>query len=149
HAWRAQILGMKTMNTKKRPNKLLVSACALFATLSSIPAFAALSIFACEPEWASLTELLGGDAVSVYQASTAMQDPHRIEARPSLVAKMRGAELVVCTGAELETGWLPVLLQTAGNRNVQPGSPGFLAAADFVDRLEVPSRLDRAEGDIH
>src|SRR5262249_46183511 len=105
--------------------------------------------FACEPEWASLTELLGGDAVSVYQASTAMQDPHRIEARPSLVAKMRGAELVVCTGAELETGWLPVLLQTAGNRNVQPGAPGFVAAADFVDRLEVPSRLDRAEGDIH
>jgi zinc/manganese transport system substrate-binding protein len=78
-----------------------------------------------------------------------MQDPHRIEARPSLIAKMRGADLVICTGAELEAGWLPVLLQTAGNRNVQPGSPGYLAAADYVDRLEIPTSVDRAGGDIH
>ena len=62
---------------------------------------------------------------------------------------MRGADLVICTGAELETGWLPVLMQTAGNRNVQPGTPGYIAAADYVERLEVPTRLDRAEGDIH
>ena len=130
-------------------NKLLAWASLLLATLSSAPALAALSVFACEPEWASLTEVLGGDAVSVYQASNPFQDPHRIEARPSLIAKMRGADLVVCTGAELETGWLPVLLQTAGNRKVEPGSPGYIAAADYVDRLEVPTRLDRAEGDIH
>ncbi len=56
---------------------------------------------------------------------------------------------MICTGAELETGWLPVLMQTAGNRNVQPGTPGYIAAADYVDRLEVPTRLDRADGDIH
>ena len=62
---------------------------------------------------------------------------------------MRSADLVICTGAELETGWLPVLMQTAGNRNVQPGTPGYIAAADYVDRLEIPTRLDRAEGDIH
>src|SRR4051812_43974534 len=113
------------MNTRRRPTyKILASTCALLATLGSVHAFAALSVFACEPEWTSLTDTLGGDAVSVYPASTAMQDPHRIEARPSLIAKMRGADLVICTGAELETGWLPVLLQTAGNRKVQPGSPG-------------------------
>ena len=106
-------------------------------------------MFACLPEWASLAQELGGDKVSVYQASSPLQDPHRIEARPSLVAHMRSAQLVICTGAELETGWLPVLMQTAGNRNVQPGTPGYIAAADYVDRLEVPTRLDRAEGDIH
>ena len=78
-----------------------------------------------------------------------MQDPHRIEARPSLVARMRSADLAICTGAELEIGWLPVLLQTAGNQKVQPGQPGFIAAAEFVDKLEVPTRLDRAEGDVH
>jgi zinc/manganese transport system substrate-binding protein len=62
---------------------------------------------------------------------------------------MRSADLAICTGAELEIGWLPVLQQTAGNQKVQPGQPGYIAAADFVDRLEVPTRLDRAEGDIH
>ena len=72
------------------------------------------------------------DKVSVYQASTALQDPHRIEAKPSLVARMRNADLAVCTGAELEIGWLPVLLQTAGNKQVQPGLPGFFEAAGFV-----------------
>ena len=108
-----------------------------------------LHVFACEPEWASLAKELGGDAVDVYAASTAMQDAHRIEARPSLVARMRGADLVVCTGAELEVGWLPVLLQSAGNTRVQPSTNGFFAAADFVTRLEVPTQLDRAAGDIH
>ncbi len=114
-----------------------------------VAAHAALNVFACVPEWASLAAELGGDKVSVYQASNALQDPHRIEARPSLVAKMRNADLAICTGAELEVGWLPVLLQTAGNSKVQPGKPGFIAAADLVDKLEVPARLDRAEGDIH
>jgi len=62
---------------------------------------------------------------------------------------MRTADLAICTGAELEIGWLPVLLQTAGNSKVQPGKPGFLAAAELVDKLDVPTRLDRADGDIH
>jgi zinc/manganese transport system substrate-binding protein len=130
-------------------NKFIVPIGVLLAAIASTPALAALSVFACEPEWASLAEALGGDAVAVYQASTALQDPHRIEARPSLIAKMRGADLVICTGAELEAGWLPVLLQSAGNRKVQPGTPGYLAAANYVDRLEVPTSLDRAAGDIH
>ena len=121
----------------------------LVALFASAPAQAALSVFACLPEWASLAQELGGDKVSVYQASSPLQDPHRIEARPSLVAHMRSADLVICTGAELETGWLLVLMQTAGNRNVQPGTPGYIAAADYIERLEVPTRLDRAEGDIH
>src|SRR4029450_2778732 len=108
----------------------------LFA-LCSARAYA-LDVFACEPEWASLTTELGRDKVSVYAATTGLQDPHRIEARPSLVAKLRGADLAICTGAELEVGWLPVLMQTAGNRKVQLGTSGFIAAADLVPRLEVP-----------
>jgi zinc/manganese transport system substrate-binding protein len=121
----------------------------LLATVVPAHAFARLDVFACLPEWAALARELGGDAVSVYEAASPLQDPHRIEARPSLVAQMRNAQLVICTGAELESGWLPVLMQTSGNRNVQPGSPGYVAAADYVDRLEIPTRLDRAEGDIH
>ena len=125
----------------------LTGAAALMLACS--PVFAALNVFACLPEWAALANELGGNKVSVYQASNALQDPHRIEARPSLVARMRSADLAICTGAELEVGWLPVLLQTAGNQKVQPGKPGFIAAAELVEKLEVPTRLDRAEGDIH
>jgi zinc/manganese transport system substrate-binding protein len=121
----------------------------LAALMAGVPAQAALSIFACEPEWAALSRELGGDKVSVYQATTALQDPHRIEARPSLIARTRSADLLVCAGAELEVGWLPVLLQTSGNNKVQVGQPGYFVAADFVNKLEVPTVLDRAQGDVH
>jgi zinc/manganese transport system substrate-binding protein len=130
-------------------NRWISLAAAIAMLLACAPSFAKVNVFACLPEWAALANELGGDKVSVYQASNALQDPHRIEARPSLVARMRSADLAICTGAELEIGWLPVLQQTAGNPKVQPGQPGYIAAADFVDRLEVPTRLDRAEGDIH
>lgn len=121
----------------------------LTVLMGSLTAQAAVSIFACEPEWAALSRELGGDKVSVYQATTALQDPHRIEARPSLIARTRSADLLVCAGAELEVGWLPVLLQTSGNNKVQLGQPGYFSAADFVNKLEVPTVLDRAQGDVH
>lgn len=112
-------------------------------------AHAALNVFACEPEWAALTQELAGDKVSLYTATTALQDPHRIEARPSLIAKARRADLVVCTGAELEVAWLPVVLRESGNAATQVGSNGYFEAADFVKMLEVPTRLDRGDGDVH
>jgi len=78
-----------------------------------------------------------------------LQDPHQIQAKPSLIARARNADLVVCTGAELEIGWLPVLLQQSGNAKVQNGQPGNFAAADFVRKLDVPTQLDRSQGDVH
>jgi zinc/manganese transport system substrate-binding protein len=62
---------------------------------------------------------------------------------------VRNADLVVCTGAELEAGWLPVLLQQSGNAKVQPGQAGNFAAADFVRKLEIPTSVDRSQGDVH
>src|SRR5258706_15285516 len=100
----------------------LVAACAAF------PATAALNVFACEPEWAALVQELGGDKVSVVSAITARSDPHRIEARPSLIARIRDADLVVFSGSEREVGWLPRLLQQSGNGRIQPASPGFIHA---------------------
>jgi zinc/manganese transport system substrate-binding protein len=114
-----------------------------------IHAHAALNVFACEPEWTALAREIGGADVTVYSATTALQDPHRIEARPSLIAQMRRANLVVCTGAELEIGWLPVLLREAGNPAVQPGRPGHFEATRYVTLMDKPARLDRAEGDVH
>lgn len=117
--------------------------------LYSLPATAALNIFACEPEWGSLAQELGGDKVSVYSATTALQDPHRIEARPSLIARIRSADLLICSGSELEIGWLPLLLTQSGNSKIQLGTPGYFEASQYVAKLEVPKVLDRALGDIH
>lgn len=129
-------------------NSLKFSFAAL-ALLAAGTANAALNVFACEPEWGALARELGGERLKVYSATTALQDPHRIEARPSLIAKMRQADLVVCTGAELEAGWLPVLLSESGNGKIRPGQPGYFEAARHVDLLEKPARVDRSEGDVH
>jgi zinc/manganese transport system substrate-binding protein len=123
---------------------------ALLPALLLAPAGAsALEVFACEPEWAALAAELGGPDVEVFAATTARQDPHQIQARPALIARMRAADLVVCTGAELEAGWLPILLRQGANPRVQPGSQGYFEAASFVTLKEVPARLDRADGDVH
>ncbi|RME34152.1 MAG: zinc ABC transporter substrate-binding protein [Gammaproteobacteria bacterium] len=106
-------------------------------------------VFACEPEWAALAREVGGERVEVYSATTAMQDPHRIQARPALIARLRRADLLICTGAQLESGWLPLLLRRARNPAVQPGRPGHLLIADQMRLLERPERLDRSRGDIH
>ena len=107
-----------------------------------------LNVFSCEPEWASLAQSIGGDKVSVFSATHAKQNPHFIRARPSLIAKIRKADLVFCSGGGLEVGWLPVLIQRA-NQSVQPGTPGYLMASDFVPVLEIPTVVDRSHGDIH
>jgi len=114
-----------------------------------VPAAAALSVFATVPEWGALVAELAGDKVKIYVATNALQDPHHVEAKPSLIARARGSDLVVATGAELEIGWLPLVLQQAGNPKLAPGKPGYFEAAAFVTLLDKPTRLDRAEGDIH
>ena len=122
---------------------------ALPALLACATPAHALNVFACEPEWAALTRELAGDKATVYTATHALQDPHLVQAKPSLIAAVRNADLVVCTGAELEVAWLPVLLRQAGNPKVQPGRPGYFEAASAVRMLDVPTRLDRADGDVH
>ncbi|MFZ4762288.1 MAG: metal ABC transporter substrate-binding protein [Alphaproteobacteria bacterium] len=108
-----------------------------------------MNLFACEPEWAALAEKIGGDRLESFTATTARQDPHHIRAKPSLIAAMRRADLVLCSGASLEIGWLPILLEKSGNANMQPGGKGYIMAADYVPMLEKPIRLDRADGDVH
>ena len=128
--------------------KFLITA-ALGAVALATPAHANLNVFACEPEWGALSTEIGGDKVSVYTATTGAQDPHQIQARPSLIAKARTADVTVCDGAELEIGWLPMILQQAGNGKIAVGQPGAFDATGYVHLLEQPTRLDRAEGDIH
>lgn len=139
---------MKTMYKSKQ----VLSAAFMTLSLTLLAmqsAHAGLRVFACEPEWGALVKEIGGDQVSVHSATNAFQDPHHIQARPGLIAKVRRADLVVCTGAQLEIGWLPVLLRQAGNGRVQPGQPGNFAATDYVDMLDKPATVDRSQGDVH
>src|SRR5881397_1709088 len=119
---------------------------ALSSVVVALPATAALNVFACEQEWAALAQELAGDKASVYSATNALQDVHKVEARPSLIARIRSADLLICSGSELEIGWLPLLLTQSGNARIQPGSAGYLEASQFVPKLEIPKVVDRALG---
>jgi zinc/manganese transport system substrate-binding protein len=125
------------------------SALALLILAAALPAHAALKVLATTSDWGALANEIGGDQVNVYTATSALQDVHRVDAKPSLVARARTADLVVATGAELEIGWLPVLIQESGNSRIQPGSPGYFEAASVLSLLEKPERFDRSLGDIH
>jgi zinc/manganese transport system substrate-binding protein len=124
--------------------KSLIVSAALAAAAIATPAHA-LNVFACEPEWGALATAVGGDKVSVYTATTGLQDPHQVQARPSLIAKARTADIAVCTGAELEIAWLPMIAQQSNNPKVL----NAFFATNFVRLLEQPAKLDRGEGDIH
>ena len=127
---------------------LAVLAAGLAAAIAP-PAKADTRVLACEPEWAALAAEVGGDDVTVHSATHGGQDAHHIRARPSLIARIRRADVLFCSGAELEIGWLPVLLQRGARRVVQPGEPGHIMAADHVELLERPTTVDRSLGDIH
>ena len=130
-------------------NKVSRVLCLLAALTMTGSAHATVRILATTADWGALSKELGGDKVDVYTATNALQDVHRVDAKPSLVARARNAALVVANGAELEVGWLPVLLQESGNPKVQPGTPGYFEATAQLRLIEVPSAADRAMGDIH
>jgi len=127
-------------------NKIIVISLLLIAPLT---VHANLKLFVCEPEWEALAIELGGDNIEVSSATNALQDPHYIQARPSLISKVGRADLIVCSGAQLEIGWLPMLLRKGNNPDVMPGSAGFLEASAFVKRLDINQNTDRAKGDVH
>ncbi len=124
----------------------IISLC--FLLIFPIYSFASLNVFTCEPEWAALAKEIGKENIKVYSAISARQDPHYIRARPGLIAKIRKTDLLICTGASLEIGWLPILLRRASG-NLQPGNKGYLMAADYIDLLEKPKSLNRSLGHLH
>jgi zinc/manganese transport system substrate-binding protein len=126
---------------------LLTGAVLMLA--ATMPAHAELKVLATTADWAALTVELGGDKVNVYTATSALQDVHQVDAKPSLVARARTADLVVANGAELEIGWLPVLLQESGNARIRPGAPGYFDASSAVRLVDIPTSVDRSMGDIH
>ncbi|MDB5441341.1 MAG: periplasmic solute-binding protein [Caulobacteraceae bacterium] len=137
------------MSLATRIGALSAGLAAMIALGAASPASAALKVFACEPEWGALSEEIGGKNVQVTVATTGGQDPHQIQARPSLISQARAADMTVCTGAELEIGWLPMIITQSANKKITPGAPGVFQPTDYVALLEKPSSLDRANGDVH
>ncbi len=125
------------------------ATCALLLLTLWGNAYAQLKVFATVPEWGALAQELGGDKVSVFTATNALQDPHQVQARPGLLARARTTNLLIATGADLEAGWLPVLQRDAGNPNIMPGRVGMFEAAQYVQVLDVPISLDRSKGHVH
>jgi len=133
------------MHTDRRLARLATGALALLGTALAGPA-AAFTVFACEPEWAAITRILL-PAARVHVATHAGQDPHHIEARPALIARLREADLAVCTGAALESGWLPTLQDRASN----PRTRDVFFAADHVELIDPqPGAIGTPwAGDVH
>ena len=131
--------------------KYIIHAIMMMGLLCAVPsmAFAKINVFACEPEWAALAKEIGGDLVKPYSATKAQQDVHYMRAKPSLLAAMRQADLVFCSGASLEIGWLPILMNKAARPEVKQNTIGWLMASDFVQKLEMMEHVDRSMGHVH
>lgn len=109
-----------------------------------------LNIFACTPEWGSLATEITGDKTNIFVATTAMQDPHYIEVSSNMISQIIKADIVFCSGADLEVKWLPILLQKASKSQIQEGGVGYFMASDYVNRLEIPKTpINLNQGDIH
>ncbi len=135
------------LSNKTRQSSLWLRAMSLFMAFYASQ-ISALTIFACEPEYASLAAELAPNA-NIFSATSTKQDPHHVQARPSLIAQLRQADLAICAGAELEIGWFPLLQRKANNPLVLDGAVGMLYAADVVEAIDQHDRVDRSMGDLH
>jgi zinc/manganese transport system substrate-binding protein len=97
----------------------------------------------------SIAQLIGGDKVDVFAIASGYQNPHFVDPKPSYITKLASADLYVTLGLDLEAGWSPSLLTSSRNPKIQKGSPGYIDASVGVALMQVPSAINRAEGDIH
>jgi ABC-type Zn uptake system ZnuABC Zn-binding protein ZnuA len=97
----------------------------------------------------SITEMIGGDKVSVSSIATGYQNPHFVDPKPSYIISLSNADMYVTIGLDLEIGWSPQLLASSRNTKIQKGSAGYVDASEGVGLFQVPTSANRAEGDIH
>lgn len=131
------------MKTKIYP--LLIISALFFSS-----AFAGtIHIVATTQDTKSIAELIGGNKVEVFSIATGYQNPHFVDPKPSYIIKLSNADLFITVGLDLETGWSPSLLTSSRNPRIQKGSAGYVDASIGVPLLQVPSSINRGEGDIH
>ena len=120
----------------------------LLLLLSSF-AYASLRVETTFSTFGAITKEIGGDLVSVHVLGSPKYDPHFIVPKPSLLAKLRRADLLIMNGGGLELGWLPPLIRGSNNANIQNGAKGFLDISHFIPMIDVPTSVSRAFGDVH
>ena len=113
------------------------------------PPAAKIAVVATTPDLGAIAKEIGGDMIEVKTLAKPTEDPHFVDAKPSLVVTLNRADMLIEGGAELEVGWLPPLLETARNDKIAAGAPGLVIASQGIRMLEVPATLDRSRGDVH
>ena len=121
----------------------------LLTLLLSSAVFASLRVDTTYSTLGAITKEVGGDLVKVTVLGSSKYDPHFIVPKPSLLSKLRRADLLIMNGGGLELGWLPPLIQNAHNRNIQNGADGFLDISHFIPMIDKPTAVSRAFGDVH
>lgn len=138
---------MLARTAKERHVRRLVLVLGMLAALS---ASAKVKVVATLTDLGDIAKQVGGDQVDVTVLARSTQDPHFVDAKPSLVLDLAHANLLLLNGMELEVGWLPALMTASRNGEIQVGSPGYLDCSTLITPKEVPmQKLDRAMGDIH
>jgi zinc/manganese transport system substrate-binding protein len=132
---------------RRRIMRIIIMLLSIF--LSYSVSFAKLRVVATYPYIADITEKIGKDRISVSALARGSRDPHHIVARPSIIAKIRRADLLIINGAELEIGWVPPILRDSRNPRIQPGSSGFIELSTSMELIQVPDKVSRALGDVH
>jgi zinc/manganese transport system substrate-binding protein len=125
----------------------LISIALLLAFTAQVQA--KLNVVATTPDLGAIAQEIGGDKIDLTTLAKPTEDPHFVDAKPSFIAKLNRADVLIEGGAELEAGWLAPLLEGARNAKLQAGKPGRVSAAEGVSLLEIPATLDRSQGDIH
>ncbi len=113
------------------------------------PAAAEINVVATYPYIADLVRRIGGGAVKAAALAPGNRDPHSVVPLPSYIARVRGADLLVINGAELEIGWMPPIIRESHNATVRPGSPGFLDLSSLAALSHAPESVSRSMGDVH
>src|SRR3954453_18672617 len=138
----------KRMNTNRFSRLLQYSITPLLLLLPLL-AQAKLNVVSTLPDFGAVAHEIGGDKAEVMVLAKPTEDPHFVDARPSFVVSLRNADVLIDGGAELEIGWLPPLLQNAGNPKIEIGKPGRVQASQGIRLMNVPANVTRAAGDVH
>jgi len=128
--------------------KLMISL-TLLAISCTVAEAGTIKVVTTTTDLKSITELIGGNKVSVSSIASGFQNPHFVDPKPSYIISLSNADLFVTVGLDLETGWSPQLLTSSRNNKIQKGSAGYVDASAGVGLLQVPSSVNRGEGDIH
>jgi zinc/manganese transport system substrate-binding protein len=128
--------------------KKILFSLLIIATVST-PAYARLNVVATLPWIGSIASELGRDKINVKVLVKPSQDPHYIEAKPSMILATRNADILMYNGLDLEIGYIPLLIESSRNPKIQPGQPGNFDCSRFVNVIEKQQTADRSMGDVH